>query len=171
MIRLPAILATMSTSSLIVTSLSVPKLIGSRWSEAMIRTSPSTKSSTYIKERVCSPWIQRFSGGMVRTKTSQRVSAVVGVGALKAGAMVASVGDARNFSSGRQLAAWLGLVPRQHSTGGKSKLLGISKRGDCYLRTLLIHGAHSVIATAGRRKQSMRTSRRYIREPTDGSKL
>jgi transposase len=86
-------------------------------------------------------------------EASQRVSAIAGVGVLTASAMVASVGDARNFSSGRQLAAWLGLVPRQHSTGGKSKLLGISKRGDCYLRTLLIHGARSVIAAAGRRKQ------------------
>jgi transposase len=95
--------------------------------------------------------IQQWHG---TNEASQRVSAVAGVGALTASAMVASVGDARNFSSGRQLAAWLGLVPRQHSTGGKSKLLGISKRGDCYLRTLLIHGARSVIAAAGRRKQS-----------------
>jgi transposase len=82
--------------------------------------------------------IQQWHSG---NEASQRVSAIAGVGALTASAMVASVGDARNFSSGRQLAAWLGLVPRQHSTGGKSKLLGISKRGDCYLRTLLIHGA------------------------------
>jgi transposase len=67
--------------------------------------------------------------------------------------MVASIGDARNFSSDRQLAAWLELVPRQHSSGGKSLLLGISKRGDCYLRTLLIHGARAVIRCAGRRKQ------------------
>ena len=52
------------------------------------------------------------------------------------------------FKNGRQLAAWLGLVPRQHSTGGKSTLLGISKRGDSYLRTLLIHGARSVIRVA-----------------------
>jgi transposase len=95
--------------------------------------------------------IQQWHG---TNEASQRVSAVAGVGALTASAMVASVGDARNFSSGRQLAAWLGLVPRQHSTGGKSKLLGISKRGDVYLRTLLIHGARSVIAAAGRRKQS-----------------
>jgi transposase len=86
-------------------------------------------------------------------EASQRVSAIAGIGALTATAMVATAGDARNFNSGRQFAAWLGLVPRQHSTGGKSKLLGISKRGDCYLRTLLIHGARSVIAAAGRRKQ------------------
>jgi len=95
--------------------------------------------------------IQQWHG---TNEASQRVSAVAGVGALTASAMVASVGDARNFSSGRQLAAWLGLVPRQHSSGGKSKLLGISKRGDCYLRTLLIHGARSVIAATGRKKQS-----------------
>ncbi len=67
---------------------------------------------------------------------------------LTASALVASIGNARNFANGRQLAAWLGLVPRQHSTGGKSNLLGISKRGDCYLRTLLIHGTRSVIRYA-----------------------
>ncbi len=60
-------------------------------------------------------------------------------------ALKAAVGDATYFKSGRHLAAWLGLVPRQHSTGGKSVLLGISKRGDKYLRTLLIHGARSVL--------------------------
>lgn len=61
---------------------------------------------------------------------------------------MASIGDARNFQNGRQLAAWLGLVPKQHSSGGKSVLLGISKRGDTYLRTLLIHGARAVIRFA-----------------------
>jgi transposase len=58
---------------------------------------------------------------------------------------VASVGDATTFRNGRQFAAWLGLVPRQKSSGGKDQLLGISKRGDTYLRTLLIHGARSVL--------------------------
>jgi transposase len=58
---------------------------------------------------------------------------------------VASVGDAKTFKNGRQLAAWLGLVPRQDSSGGKERLLGISKRGDTYLRTLLIHGARAVL--------------------------
>lgn len=61
---------------------------------------------------------------------------------------MASIGDAKSFENGRQLAAWLGLVPRQHSSGGKSVLLGISKRGDTYLRTLLIHGARAVIRFA-----------------------
>jgi transposase len=64
---------------------------------------------------------------------------------------VATIGDAKNFENGRQLAAWLGLVPRQHSTGGKPQLLGISKRGDTYLRTLLIHGGRAVIRVAERK--------------------
>lgn len=81
---------------------------------------------------------------------SQKLAAVPGIGPLTASALVASVGNARDFANGRQLAAWLGLVPRQHSTGGKAVLLGISKRGDSYLRTLLIHGARSAILAARR---------------------
>lgn len=65
--------------------------------------------------------------------------------------MLAAVGNAREFKSGRELAAWLGLVPRQHSSGGRNVLLGISKRGDRYLRTLLIHGARSALRVAERR--------------------
>ena len=65
--------------------------------------------------------------------------------------MVASISDVRSFKNGRELAAWLGLVPRQHSSGGKPTLLGISKRGDRYLRTLLVHGARSVIVRACKR--------------------
>lgn len=79
---------------------------------------------------------------------SQKLAAIPGLGPLGATAIVASIGDARNFKNGRQLAAWLGIVPRQHSTGGKPTLLGISKRGDAYLRTLLIHGARAVIRAA-----------------------
>ena len=79
---------------------------------------------------------------------SQRLAQIPGVGALTASALVASIGDAKCFKNGRQLAAWLGLVPRQHSSGGKPLLLGISKRGDAYLRTLLVHGARSVVRTA-----------------------
>jgi transposase len=76
---------------------------------------------------------------------SRRLEAIPGIGPITASALVASVGDARCFKNGRQLAAWLGLVPRQRSSGGKEQLLGISKRGDTYLRTLLIHGARSVL--------------------------
>lgn len=81
-------------------------------------------------------------------EASQRLEQVPGIGPLTASALVATIGDANNFDNGRQLAAWLGLVPRQHSSGGKQNLLGMSKRGDAYLRTLLIHGARSVIYRA-----------------------
>lgn len=79
---------------------------------------------------------------------SRKLVRIPGVGPITASAMAASIGDARNFKNGRQLAAWLGIVPKQHSTGGKSTLLGISKRGDTYLRTLLIHGARAVVRIA-----------------------
>ena len=75
----------------------------------------------------------------------QRIAAVPGVGKLTATAVIATVGDARAYRSGREFAAWLGIVPRQSGTGGRIKLLGISKRGDPYLRTLLIHGARTVL--------------------------
>lgn len=79
---------------------------------------------------------------------SRKLEKVPGIGPITASALVASIGDAKSFANGRQLAAWLGLVPKQHSTGGKSNLLGISKRGDTYLRTLLIHGGRAIIRCA-----------------------
>jgi transposase len=79
---------------------------------------------------------------------SQRLDAIPGFGPLTATALVASVGDATQFPNGRQMAANLGLTPREHSSGGKQRLLGISKRGDVYLRTLLIHGARTVLQHA-----------------------
>jgi transposase len=79
---------------------------------------------------------------------TQRIAAIPGVGLLSATAAVATMGDAKAFKSGRQFAAWLGLVPRQTGTGGRVRLLGISKRGDKYLRTLLIHGARSVLTNS-----------------------
>jgi len=82
------------------------------------------------------------------SEASQRLEKVPGIGPLTASALVASIGDAKNFDNGRQFAAWLGVVPRQHSSGGKPTLLGMSKRGDAYLRTMLIHGARSVIYRA-----------------------
>jgi transposase len=83
-----------------------------------------------------------------RTPDCQRIAAVEGVGPLIATAIVAAINNGRAFENGRQFSAWLGLVPRQNSSGGKSRLLGISKRGDPYLRTLLIHGARSVVYRA-----------------------
>jgi transposase len=78
-------------------------------------------------------------------KDMQRVAQMPGVGLLTATAAIATMGQASAFKSGREFCAWLGLVPRQSGTGGKVKLLEISKRGDTYLRTLLIHGARSVL--------------------------
>jgi transposase len=78
---------------------------------------------------------------------ARRLTAIPGIGVLNATALVAAVGDARSFRRGRDLGAWLGLVPRQHTTGGKPKLLGISKRGNKYLRMVFIHGARAAMPT------------------------
>ena len=85
------------------------------------------------------------------SELSMKLEKIPGIGPLGASALVASIADATSFDNGRQLSAWLGLVPRQHSSGGKPTLLGISKRGDVYLRTLLIHGARSAILAAQRK--------------------
>ena len=82
---------------------------------------------------------------------SRRLEAIAGIGPLTASALVATVGDAKSFKNSRQVPAWLGMVPRHEGTGGKVMLGGISKRGDVYLRTLLIHGARAVIARSERR--------------------
>ena len=76
---------------------------------------------------------------------------LLGVGPVTASAVVATVGDFKQFKNGAQFGAWIGLTPRQHSSGGKNKLGGITKRGDTYLRTLLIQGAKSAVLTAHRR--------------------
>jgi transposase len=81
----------------------------------------------------------------------QRLMTIPGLGELTATALVAAVSDATQFKNGRQFAAWLGLVPRQHSTGGKARLLGISKHGDSYLRKLLVHGARSCLRWVNRK--------------------
>lgn len=91
--------------------------------------------------------LERLAKADART---QQLMTRRGVGPLIASAFAAEVGDPSVFHHGRQVSAWLGLVPRQHSSGGKPRLLGISKRGDAYLRTLLIHGARAVVRTAGR---------------------
>lgn len=80
-------------------------------------------------------------------EAARRLVTIPGIGALNATALVAAVGDGASFSCGRDLGAWLGLVPRQYTTGGKPKLLGISKRGNKYLRTMLIHGARAALPT------------------------
>lgn len=76
---------------------------------------------------------------------ARRLATIPGIGALNATALTAAVGEAEDFASARDLAAWLGLVPRQTTTGGKARLGGITKRGKVYLRTLLIHGARAAL--------------------------
>ena len=91
---------------------------------------------------------QKLQAISSQSEDVQRLLTVPGVGLLTATAMVAAINDITVFKNGRELSAWLGLVPRQHSTGGKTTLLGISKRGDTYLRTLLIHGGRTVVRVA-----------------------
>src|SRR2546428_10215610 len=90
----------------------------------------------------------------------QRLMTIPGIGPFTATALVAAVSDASAFKNGRQCAAWLGLVPRQHPTGGKERLLGISKPGDTSLRPLLVHGGPATIrwggSTTGRRRPWVR---------------
>ena len=84
-------------------------------------------------------------------EASRKLEAIAGIGALCASAMVATLGDAKSFKNARQVPAWLGMVPRHEGTGGNVKLGRISKRGDVYLRTLLIHGARAVITAVERK--------------------
>ncbi|ACA92072.1 MULTISPECIES: IS110 family transposase [Burkholderia cepacia complex] len=91
---------------------------------------------------------RRLQAWQREDKACKAIVAIPGVGLLTATAAVATMGDAKTFRSGREFAAWIGLVPRQTGTGGKVQLLGISKRGDTYLRKLLIHGARSVLCLA-----------------------
>lgn len=89
--------------------------------------------------------IQRIAAA---SPVAKRLQQIPGIGPITATALLAAIGNVGPFRQGRDLAAWLGLVPRQHSSGGKDCLQGISKRGDSYLRTLLIHGARAVVRTA-----------------------
>jgi transposase len=90
-------------------------------------------------------YLQKIHQHGVQDERVKRVMEIEGLGPISASAIVTAVGDAKQFKNGRDMAAWIGLVPTQHSSGGKEKLGGISKRGDKFLRTLLIHGARSVI--------------------------
>lgn len=100
-------------------------------------------------------------------RSCRAILAIPGIGMLTATAMVATIGDARTFKSGRQLAAYLGLVPKQTGTGGKVRLGGISKRGDPYLRTLLIHGARAVLSHLRRKNQGSWSEALAQRRPTN----
>jgi transposase len=97
-------------------------------------------------------WCDKQVGQHVRSSPqAKRAAKVLGIGELGASAVVASVGEFKQFKSGDQFGAWVGLVPSQNSSGGKASLGRITKRGDDYLRTLLIQGAKSVVMSAGKR--------------------
>ena len=89
-----------------------------------------------------------FSAAPPSLGACQRIARIKGVGPKTATAVVAAIGDGAEFKNGRHLAAWIGLVPRQHSSGQRTVPLGISKRGSQHLRTLLVHGARAVVRTA-----------------------
>ena len=123
---------------------------------------------TALDERV--EWInQRLSQCAHQDPRAQALLQVPGVGVIVATAMVAAIGDGRAFRRGRDLAAWLGIVPKQHSTGGKTRLLGISKQGNSYLRKLIIHGARAVLRHAHRRTDALGewVQRIHARKPTN----
>jgi len=88
-----------------------------------------------------------FAARAKTDEVARRLATIPGIGVLNATALAAAIGEGETFARGRDLAAWLGLVPRQITTGGKPRLTGITKRGNCYLRKLLIHGARAVLPT------------------------
>jgi len=99
-----------------------------------------------------------------QSELSQRILKIEGIGPLCATAMIASIGDAKLFNNGRQLAAWLGLTPKQYSSGGKTRLGRITKGGNRYLRTLLIQGAKSALFQCARKKDQKSHWAMQIRE-------
>lgn len=107
----------------------------------------------YLDQRIAE-LTNRIEQHVATHEPAQRLMALPGVGPMTASAFCATVGDATAFANGRQLAAFLGLTPRQHSTGGKTTLLGIHKQGDSYLRGLLVHGARAVQRMAVKKTDS-----------------
>jgi len=93
---------------------------------------------------------KRIGGWVKADPLASKLMKLDGIGALTASAVIATAGDAKAFKNGRHFSSWLGLVPKQHSSGGKNKLSGITKRGDRYLRMLLIHGARTVLLMSSR---------------------
>ena len=116
-----------------------------KWDNRFIRLlSELTEELQALDERL-NRYDRRLKQLAQEDERIRRLQEISGIGPVTASALVAAVGDAKQFKSGREMAAWLGLVPRQHSSGGKTKMGHISKRGDSYLRTLLIHGARAVL--------------------------
>jgi transposase len=107
---------------------------------------------------------ERISAHAKTNPAVKSAATLLGVGPVTASAVVATVGDFKQFKNGAQFGAWVGLTPRQHSSGGKNSLGGITKRGDTYLRTLLIQGAKSAVMTAHRRQDRISTWAAALKE-------
>jgi transposase len=107
----------------------------------------------YLDDRVLH-YDQKIALLAQNNEQAKLLMTIPGVGPIIATALLATIGSIGSFQNGRQLAAWLGLTPKQYSTGGKQTLLGISKRGDVYLRKLLIHGARSVLKWVDKKEDS-----------------
>ena len=108
-----------------------------------------------LEERM-SVYAEQIAAQACGSEVAKRLQTIAGVGPTTAAALVATVGEPQEFRNGRQFAAWLGLTPKQHSTGGKTRLGRITKRGDAYLRTLLILGAKSALQAALRKPPAVR---------------
>ena len=117
---------------------------GGRLSQLSYKTFSDLKEEFLDNDKKIKELEKRLKQISHDNENHDKLMAIPGIGLITATALIASIGNATNFENGRQLSAWLGLVPKQHSSGGKQKLLGISKRGDVYLRNLLIHGARSL---------------------------
>jgi transposase len=115
-------------------------------------------------DRRISSFDKKIAAVFKASPTCQRIAKIKGVGPKTATAIVAAIGDGKEFRNGRHLAAWLGLVPRQHSSGDKRTMLSISKRGSQHLRTLLVHGARAVVRTAPNRNDQLNAWVNDLRE-------
>lgn len=107
-----------------------------------------------LQERI-SAYEKQIQQAIKNNPVCERAQTVVGIGPITAAAIYAAVGRGQQFVNGRHFSAWCGLVPRQYSTGGKNVLLGITKRGNSYLRCLLIHGARSALKYASKKEDSL----------------
>jgi transposase len=124
-------------------------------SGSAIATFKELKEQLDDKDKRIAVYDTRLAQAAKEDARATRLMAVPGVGKLIATAVLAAVADAHHFGNGRDFAANLGLVPREHSSGGKQRLYGITKRGDAYLRTLLIHGARSALRCAGEKPDKL----------------
>lgn len=124
-------------------------------SGSALATFTELKAQLDDKDARITVYDERLAGAAKEDERAKKLMAMPGIGKLTATAVLAAVSDAHHFNNGRDFAANLGLVPREHSSGGKQRLFGITKRGDKYLRTLLIHGARSALLWAGEKPDKM----------------